>query len=108
MSKQIPQPTKSRLLGNVNEIDPERSLDSFIRLAEQFGPIYRLDILGKSIVVVSSQELVNEACNSENFEKFVGASQKHLRPLTGDGLFTADNDSPVSEHIVNYTPFAIR
>jgi cytochrome P450 / NADPH-cytochrome P450 reductase len=95
MSKQIPQPPKSLFLGNVAEIDPERSLDSFVHLADKYGPVYRLDVLGKSIVVLSSQELVDEACDSKHFEKFVGASQIHLRPLTGDGLFTADNDAPV-------------
>jgi cytochrome P450 / NADPH-cytochrome P450 reductase len=96
MSTPVPQPPKSRLLGNVGEIDPEHSLDSFIRLAQQYGPIYRLEVLGKTMVIVSSQELADEACDTRHFEKFVGASQLHLRPLTGDGLFTADNDDSVS------------
>ena len=62
--KQIPQPPTHLfgLLGNVPDIDPAKSPESFARLAKIYGPIYKLDVAGKQTVLVSSQKLVHEVC----------------------------------------------
>ncbi|TPX63122.1 unspecific monooxygenase [Spizellomyces sp. 'palustris'] len=94
MPKNIPQPPSTFLLGNVGEIDSEFPLGSFERLADLYGPIYRLDIAGRKQTFISSQELVDEVCDEKNFEKGVQGALVELRNLLGDGLFTAYNEEP--------------
>ncbi|KAJ3032219.1 hypothetical protein HDV00_007954 [Rhizophlyctis rosea] len=90
----IPQPPEKAIVGNLFEIDPDYGLGSLQRLATLYGPIYRLTILGNKLVIISSQELVNEACNEKNFAKDLSRPLVEIRHLAGDGLFTAYNDEP--------------
>lgn len=46
------------------------------------------------MVLVSSQELVNEVCNEQNFGKTITAALNEVRNGVHDGLFTARNDEP--------------
>ncbi|KAJ5220373.1 hypothetical protein N7468_009577, partial [Penicillium chermesinum] len=77
------------LVGNVFDIDGELPLRSFNMLADQYGEIFRLTTFGKSRVFISSQELVNEACDESRFTKGVLAALQEIRDGTHDGLFTA-------------------
>ncbi|CAF3144371.1 unnamed protein product [Rotaria socialis] len=94
MTTPIPQPPARFLLGNVNEIDPDRFLQSLQRLEKLYGSIYKLDILGNRIVVISSQEIVNMACDESKFDKKIGLALVELRAVSGDGLFTAHTSEP--------------
>ncbi|GKT56695.1 bifunctional P-450:NADPH-P450 reductase [Colletotrichum tofieldiae] len=67
----IPEPSRVPVLGHVTEIDQEYPLGSFIHLANKFGPIYRLDILGQKLVIVNTYELVNECCDDKRFKKSI-------------------------------------
>jgi cytochrome P450/NADPH-cytochrome P450 reductase len=89
MNKPIPQPQEKLLIGNLKEIEPDHFVESLQRLQKLYGDIFRLNILGRNIVVVSSQELVNFMCDESKFDKKVGNALIELRALTGDGLFTA-------------------
>ena len=89
MCTPIPQPQGSFYIGNLSEIDPSYTLGSLQRLYKLYGDIYRLTIFGNSVVVVSSQELVNFVCDESKFEKEIGKALIELRAVTGDGLFTA-------------------
>ena len=40
----IPQPPGNPLIGNVLTVDANRQIQSLMDLAEQYGPIYQLDI----------------------------------------------------------------
>ena len=62
---------------------------SMWRLADIYGPIFKLDIAHRSTLVCSSYELVNDLCDSERFEKKIGGVLNEVRALTKDGLFTA-------------------
>ena len=47
MTKPIPQPQETFLIGNLNEFDPDFMLGSLQRLQKLYGDIYRLNIFGK-------------------------------------------------------------
>ncbi|KAK2016912.1 cytochrome P450 [Colletotrichum eremochloae] len=86
---EIPEPTRMPVLGHVTEIDAKFSLGSFIHLADKFGPIYKLDLLGHKLVFVNTHELVNECCDDKRFKKSIDGDINELREAVHDGLFTA-------------------
>ncbi|RVV99427.1 cytochrome P450 [Mesobaculum littorinae] len=90
----IPQPRGLPLIGNLGLIDKAKPVQSLIRMADTYGPIYRLAGLGESLLVLSSQALVSEVCDQGRFSKKVHRPLEMLRDLGGDGLFTAHNDEP--------------
>jgi len=94
MIKSIPQPKKAFLIGNLKEIDPEKSLESFIRLQKLYGDIYRLSMCNLHFVVVSSQEITNFVFDESKFEKHIDPALEELRAAAGDGLFTARGSEP--------------
>ena len=67
----IPQPKTDPLLGNLRDMDTEEPVQGLMRLARIYGPIFRLTLPGRSILIVSSQELVNELCDEKRFDKRV-------------------------------------
>ena len=89
----IPQPKVRPLVGNAPDIDADAPLQSFMALTRQYGPIFRITLPGKTMLVLSGYALVAEACDETRFEKKVGIGGKD-REMTGDGLFTAHNDEP--------------
>ena len=89
MSEEIPQPPGLPILGNVLSLDPEHTSQSFQLLAAQHGPIYKLNLLGREIIVVSSHELFEELCDDRRFRKAVSKPLIEARNGVGGGLFTA-------------------
>ncbi|KAI3530549.1 cytochrome P450 [Colletotrichum filicis] len=85
----IPEPGGLPFLGNLNEIDSEFPLGSMMSLADQYGEVYRLRFPGRSIVLVSTQQLVNETCDEKRFKKSVNSALNQVRAGVHDGLFTA-------------------
>jgi cytochrome P450/NADPH-cytochrome P450 reductase len=90
----IPQPKPEPLLKNLRELNPAAPVQSLMRLADIYGPLFRLELPNRSMLVVSSQQLVNEVCDENRFEKRIHKVLQHLRDLAGDGLFTAYKDEP--------------
>jgi cytochrome P450/NADPH-cytochrome P450 reductase len=91
----IPQPPPSRIFGNLRDMDRELPIRGLMRLADQYGPIYRVARPdGRSSLIVSSYELVNEVCDERRFDKLVWQPLLNVRPFTGDGLFTARTEEP--------------
>ena len=88
-SPQIPQPPTYGPLGNLLSIDRQSPLQGLMRLADQFGPIFRMELPGRSNLFISSQELVADACDESRFDKNIASALKAVRIFTGDGLFTA-------------------
>ncbi|KAB8228368.1 bifunctional cytochrome P450/NADPH--P450 reductase [Aspergillus alliaceus] len=86
----IPEPRGIPLLGNILDVNSEAPERSFQRLAENYGPIFRLNIAGTTRVFISTHELVDEICNEERFTKVVTAGLREIRNGAQDGLFTAD------------------
>ncbi len=90
----IPQPPLKPIIGNLSEMDKDNPIQSLMRLARQYGPFFRFQILNRVAYVASSQELVNELCDESRFVKRVHVSLKEIRAFAGDGLFTAHSDEP--------------
>lgn len=53
------------------------------------GEIYRLNLAGRSVVPVSSYDLVNELCDEKRFKKDIRGVLYQVREGVHDGLFTA-------------------
>ncbi|CAF2875536.1 unnamed protein product [Rotaria sp. Silwood2] len=94
MSKSIPQPQETFLIGNLKELDPDRFSESLQRLKELYGDIYRLTIFKTNIVVVSSHEFINFVCDELKFDEKIAGGLLELRNGGGDGLFTAHTSEP--------------
>ena len=90
----IPQPRPLPILGNILNIDGKNAVQSLMRLAARHGPIFRLVFLGRSLVVVSGHDLVDELCDETRFTKKNHRALENIRDVVHDGLFTAYDDEP--------------
>ncbi|MFN8673903.1 MAG: cytochrome P450 [Candidatus Sericytochromatia bacterium] len=90
----IPQPPLHPILKNLGELDPKAPLQSMFRLSKIYGEIYRLSFPTEDILVIGSQELVNELCDEKRFGKKVHNILQNLRAVAKDGLFTAETTEP--------------
>ncbi|KAF4122179.1 Cytochrome P450 [Geosmithia morbida] len=89
MSEPIPQPRGLPILGNLFDIKPSNTWQSLKNLAEQHGEIFKVNILGKTIVFVAGVDLAGEVCNEKRFRKYVGGPIVEIRYAVHDALFTA-------------------
>jgi cytochrome P450/NADPH-cytochrome P450 reductase len=90
----IPEPRGLPLIGNVLDLNPDTPVQSMMALARVHGPIFRLRLFNRSMILVSSQELVAELCDEKRFDKGFHLALAQMRALGGDGLFTAYTDEP--------------
>jgi len=92
----IPRPPGHMLVGNLFDIDAGHPIESLMELARQYGPIFELDLSSRrSLIVVSSFELVDELCDESRFDKKVGAGLSELAEgPAGRGLFTSETQDP--------------
>jgi len=90
----IPQPKPRPLLGNLPDLDVDSGVLGLMALAREYGPIFRLEVLGHDQLVISSQELVNELCDEGRFDKNLHPALVQVRDFTRDGLFTAQTEEP--------------
>ncbi|APW58772.1 Bifunctional cytochrome P450/NADPH--P450 reductase 2 [Paludisphaera borealis] len=90
----IPQPTIYPVVRNLPAIDQDAPIQSMMRLADEFGPFYRLSFPGQELLVASSHALVDELCDPSRFDKKVHEPLRQLRDLVDDGLFTAETSDP--------------
>ena len=90
----IPQPKTDPIIGNLRSIDGDVPVQSYMRLARQYGPIFQINFFDAPLVIVSSQELVNEVSDEKRFDKRVAGALRNIRDFTGDGLFTAKTTEP--------------
>ncbi len=85
----IPQPKTYGPLGNIPLVDKDKPVLSFMELAEEYGPIFRLQTPGSSTIIISGHELVEEVCDQSRFDKSVEGALAKVRAFSGDGLFTS-------------------
>ncbi|MET1029621.1 bifunctional cytochrome P450/NADPH--P450 reductase [Domibacillus tundrae] len=90
----IPRPKTYGPLGNLPLIDKDKPTLSMMKLAEEYGPIFQLELPTGKLVMVSGHELAAEVCDESRFDKSVGGALKKIRPFVGDGLFTSRTDEP--------------
>jgi cytochrome P450/NADPH-cytochrome P450 reductase len=63
-------------------------------LGELHGPLFYADYSGVRKLYACSVELVDELCDESRFAKNLTLSLARVRPLAGDGLFTAYHGEP--------------
>src|SRR5919205_4228024 len=90
----IPQPPGYPVIGNLLDLDREAPMQALMKLSRHYGPIFRLNLPIGHLVVVSGFDLVDELCDDERFDKFIGGQLRNLRAFLGDGLFTAWTQEP--------------
>ncbi|MEU1529566.1 cytochrome P450 [Streptomyces fagopyri] len=91
----IPRPPhRIPVLGDVIGSHVRSPLQDSMRFGRQLGPIFRRKAFGKEIVFVWGAELAAELADETRFAKHVGLGVANLRPVAGDGLFTAYNHEP--------------
>ncbi|KAI1458582.1 bifunctional P-450:NADPH-P450 reductase [Annulohypoxylon moriforme] len=92
--KPIPEPPRLPFLGNIADIDADNSIQSFKFLANKYGEIFRLSLPGASLVFVTTRELVNDVCDEKKFKKIPNNVLQQIKLGLGDGLFTANIETP--------------
>ncbi|MEU6841477.1 cytochrome P450 [Streptomyces sp. NPDC046716] len=91
----IPHPPRRvPLIGDVVGANVRTPLQDSMKIAAELGPIFRRKAFGKEIVFVWGAELAAELADESRFAKHVGLGVANLRPVAGDGLFTAYNHEP--------------
>ena len=107
----IPGPRALPLLGNAFDIDRADPLGGFVRMAQEYGPIFKIATPGGMRLLVSGPELVDEVCDDARFDKKVSGGLANLRAgAAGSGLFTSDTDDPLwaRAHNILLTPFSLQ
>ncbi|MFE9774752.1 cytochrome P450 [Streptomyces sp. NPDC005931] len=91
----IPHPPyRLPLLGDVIGASRRTPLQDTVRHARRLGPIFRRNAFGKEFVFTWGAGLVADLSDESRFAKHVGLGVANLRPVAGDGLFTAYNHEP--------------
>ncbi|KAK7419766.1 hypothetical protein QQX98_003138 [Neonectria punicea] len=108
MPSTIPGPRGLPLLGNIADIDPSDAVASLGRIAETYGPIYKLNLVGSEKLFISSRELMDEVSDEKRFTKLVSGPLFQLRNAVGDSLFTAHSNEPNWDVAHPMGPLAIR
>ncbi|MFE9835614.1 cytochrome P450 [Streptomyces sp. NPDC005551] len=91
----IPRPPlRIPLIGDVVGADVRTPVQDSLRFGQRLGPIFRRKAFGNEIVFVGGARLAAELADESRFAKHVGLGVANLRPVAGDGLFTAYNHEP--------------
>ncbi|MGW0209057.1 cytochrome P450 [Streptomyces sp. NPDC003233] len=91
----IPHPPRRvPLLGDVLGVDRRKPIQDSMRFAGELGPIFRRRAFGKEFVFVWGARPAADLADESRFAKHVGLGVANLRPVAGDGLFTAYNHEP--------------
>ncbi|MCK2216050.1 cytochrome P450 [Actinomadura sp. ATCC 31491] len=97
MARMIPAPQGLPLLGNTLQIPSHAPMEHFVEVAGRYQEegIFRLEVAGRTIVLVFDPDLVAEVCDESRFVKRIRPPLSIVRDFGGDGLFTAEQDEPV-------------
>ncbi|MER5833654.1 cytochrome P450 [Streptomyces sp. NPDC002130] len=91
----IPHPPRRiPLLGDVVGVNRRTPLQDSLRYARELGPVFRRKAFGKEFVFVWGARHAADLADESRFAKHVGLGVANLRPVAGDGLFTAYNHEP--------------
>ncbi len=107
----LPGPHALPVLGNLLDIDSASPFVGLMRMAEEYGPIFRLITPGGPRVIVTGADLMDELCDDTRFDKKVAAGVAAVRDSgAGAGLFTADTADPLwhRAHNILLSPFSLQ
>jgi len=95
MATALPHPPRRiPLVGDVLGVSPKTPVQDSMRHAAELGPVFERKVFGRSIVFVHGAGMVADLSDEKRFAKHVTPAISNLRPLGGDGLFTAHNEEP--------------
>jgi cytochrome P450/NADPH-cytochrome P450 reductase len=80
----IANPPTHFLLGNAPDLGRVAPVQSLMRLARHYGPIFRLKLPGRSPIVVSGFSLVDEICSDKRGEEWLNdlsTKQRYLADM---------------------------
>lgn len=88
---EITGPRGLPIIGNVLDLQDEVPIRAIERIADIHGPIFKVHLPGRELIIVSGFDLFDELCDETRFYKLLGgklaaASQKN--PSEPNGLFT--------------------
>ena len=100
MTTPIPSPPGLPLVGNLLQVarpqPGEPALKPFERLADEYGPIYKLKLGGRERIAIANHELFAEVCDETRFYKHAGLGLDNLNKTPGAsdarGLFTSPSE----------------
>ena len=92
--ERIPEPPRQPLVNHMLTVDKDAPLQDLLRLSKELGGIYRLDMMGTPLVIVSDPDIAGELCDESRFDKAVRGALRRVRAIGGDGLFTGDTHAP--------------
>ncbi|BFO18966.1 hypothetical protein SHKM778_53540 [Streptomyces sp. KM77-8] len=87
-------PYRLPLLGDLIGASGATPVQDSLKYARRLGPIFRRSAFGREFVFTWGADLVAELADESRFAKHVGLGIANLRPVAGDGLFTAYNHEP--------------
>jgi unspecific monooxygenase len=91
----IPHPPyRLPLLGDILGASRRTPVQDSLKYARRLGPVFRRSAFGKEFVFTWGAGLVADLADESRFAKHVGLGIANLRPVAGDGLFTAYNHEP--------------
>jgi cytochrome P450/NADPH-cytochrome P450 reductase len=82
------------MVGNLFDLNAANPVQDMMQLARRRGPIFQLELPGRSLIVISGHDLVDELSDERRFDKVVWAPLRNVRSFTGDGLFTSWTQEP--------------
>lgn len=98
-SKLLPIPTPPfqnyyGLMGHLPDLDRTLPVRSYWQYMDEYAPIFQLQ-LGVALprVFVGNRELVDEMADDSRFIKYTHRLHQMMRPVFGDGLFSAESTS---------------
>ena len=106
----IPGPKARPIVGNALDIDAENPIETFLEMARDYGPIFKISVPTGTRIFVSGPDLVEELCDDTRFDKKVGGRPEVRRGPTGNGLFTSETDDPLwrRAHNILMAPFSLQ
>ena len=109
--EELPGPKGVPVLGNLFDLDLQNPLQSVIKLAADYGPIFKLSTPNSTRVIVSGRDLVNEVCDDSRFDKYIAGGLVELsKGVAGHGLFTSSTEDPRWQraHAILMAPFSMQ
>lgn len=94
-ASRIPRLPGVPLLGNLPQVAREKNIFEALAVFQQkLGPIFEVELVGATPVVVCDHALTCEVCDDARFDKSFEGPLLLLREIVGDGLFTALTEEP--------------
>lgn len=86
---EIPGPKGLPLVGNILDLQDEVPLNAVERIADAYGPIFKVRIMQREVLFVAGYDLFNELCDETRFFKLTQPRLSELGAGKAQGLFTA-------------------